>query len=183
MTAPDQHQYLHVPPPHPATLATDALLRQCEMGKDRGGGPGGQHRNKVETLVWMKHTPTGVESHAGERRSAQENKNVAATRLRLALAVWVRSPVLPGEVRSELWLRRCPDAGRGIISCSPEHPDFPSLLAEALDVIHTCSEDVKKASLRLGCSMSQLVKLIKDHPPALIRLNEERQGRGLRTLK
>lgn len=185
MTPPrmNPHEFIHAAPPHPATLPLEALWQQCEWGRSKGGGPGGQHRNKVETLVWITHTQTGVEAHAGERRSAEENKRVALARIRLALAVQVRTPVPLGEVRSELWLRRCPDGGSGIISCSPTHADFPAILAEAMDVTHACGQDVKKASLRLGCSMSQLVKLLKDHPPAILRLNEERAARGLHGLK
>ncbi|MBS0195858.1 MAG: peptide chain release factor-like protein [Planctomycetes bacterium] len=172
-----------MPPPHPASIPVEALLAQCEWGRSRSSGPGGQHRNKVETMVWVSHTPSGVEAQASERRSAEENKKMAMMRLRLALAVQVRTPVASGEIRSELWLRRCPDAGGGIISCNPLHPDFPAILAEALDVIDAAGGDVKKASLRLCCSMSQLVKLLKDHPPALQRLNQERQSRGLNQLK
>ncbi|MBL8745832.1 MAG: peptide chain release factor-like protein, partial [Phycisphaerae bacterium] len=71
----------------------------------------------------------------------------------------------------------------GRIQCSPEHHDFPALLAEALDVIADAGWDVKRASVRLGVSMSQLVKFIKDHPPALVKLNAERVKIGERALK
>jgi hypothetical protein len=73
--------------PHPATLAVDVLLRDCVMGKSKSGGPGGQNRNKVETTVTLTHMPSGVETHAGERRTSMENKRMALMRLRLALAV------------------------------------------------------------------------------------------------
>ena len=43
--------------------------------------------------------------------------------------------------------------------------------------------DAKKAAIRLCCSASQLVKLLKDHPPALEELNRERVARGLHPLK
>jgi hypothetical protein len=178
-----RHDFTPVPPPHPATLAPEALLTQCEVERGRAGGPGGQHRNKVETLIRLVHTPTGIEAHAGERRSAQDNKNVAVFRLRLALAVWVRTPVPEGEARSPLWLTRCPDGGGGRIACNPAHADFPALLAEALDMTVACGLDVKRASLRLCCSASQLVKLLKDHPPALVRLNEARAQRHLHPLR
>jgi RF-1 domain len=166
---------------HPARLDEAALLKQCQTGKSRGSGPGGQHRNKVETLVWFTHVPTGLESHAGERRSAVENRQVALKRLRLLLAVKHRAGVPAGDSRSELWRTRCTAEGR--ISCNPEHHDFPALLAEAMDMLDACGLDVKKGAVRLCCSPSQLVKLLKDHPPALEELNRRRAERGLRPLK
>ncbi|HBS29799.1 MAG TPA: peptide chain release factor-like protein [Phycisphaerales bacterium] len=174
----------------------DALLAQCEMTKGRTRGPGGQHRNKVETMVELRHTPTGISAHAGERRMVTENKRVALFRLRLRLAVDHRCPVPSGEVGSDLWRsrRKSPERGPGAspaarlhsggrIVCSPEHHDFPALLAEALDVIAAAGWDVAKAALRLDVSPTQLVKLLKDHRPALTRLNAERQERGLHGLK
>ena len=48
------------PPPHPAMLDDGALLKQCEANFGRASGPGGQHRNKVETAATLTHTPTGL---------------------------------------------------------------------------------------------------------------------------
>ena len=39
---------------HPAELPIPELLRQCEVVHTRRSGPGGQHRNKVETAKWEK---------------------------------------------------------------------------------------------------------------------------------
>lgn len=161
---------------HPACLDEDDLLTQCVLGRSRSGGPGGQHRNKVETKVTITHGPTGVAAHAGERRSVVENRRVAVLRLRLALATQVREPVPIGDCRTELWKSRCRG---GRVACNPEHPDYPALLAEALDVLESVGHDPRKAALRLECSMSQLVKLVKDHPPAFERWNKERAVRGL----
>ena len=69
---------------HPAALEVDALLAECEVGRGRSGGPGGQNRNKVETLVIITHLPTGITVHAGERRSQSQNKSVAVMRLRMS---------------------------------------------------------------------------------------------------
>ncbi len=170
-----------VPRPHPATLDADTLLRSCEVGKGRAGGPGGQHRNKVETLVIIRHLPTGLEAHAGERRSAEENSRQAVFRLRLRLALESRAPVPLGEVRSDLWRSRCDRRGR--LACNPEHEDYPAMLAEALDVIWACALDVKKASLRLCCTPSQLVGLLADHPAALAHLNRARADANLGPLR
>lgn len=169
-----------VRPAHPAGLSDEDLLGQCEIGKGRSSGPGGQHRNKVETKVMLRHRPTGVSAQAGERRSAEENKRMALFRLRLALAVEIRRPVPSGDIRSELWRSRC-RAGR--LSVNPRHREFPALLAEALEVIEACGLDPKKAALRLECSASQLIKLVQDHPHAFERWNRLRAERGLHALR
>lgn len=165
---------------HPAALEEAELLRQCEKERSRSGGPGGQHRNKVETMVSLTHTPTGVEAHAGERRSVRENMPVAVRRLRLALAVRVRCPVPLGEARSALWLSR---TRGGRIVCSVEHRDYPAMLAEALDMVGACGLDAKKAALRLGVTPTQLVRFVGDHPPALEWWNAGRLAAGEHPLR
>jgi len=172
----NQIEMVCVASPHPATLDDGALLQQCQFQRGRSSGPGGQHRNRVQTLVELHHNPTGIHAHAGERRSAEQNKRVALFRLRLALAVSVRTPVPIGEIRSELWKSRVVE---GRIACNAEHRDFPAMLAEALDVIVAAGLDVHRASVRLRCSQSQLLKLIAKHQPALAALNDARRARNL----
>jgi hypothetical protein len=185
---------------HPACLSDEHLLAQCTVGTGRTGGPGGQNRNKVETLIKLRHEPTGIESHAGERRSQSENKRVALRRLRLALAVGVRTLVKEGPVGSELWRSRrkrppkhatagsppksrWDSGGEGVMEVNPDHHDYPALLAEALDVLAASAWDPKPASLRLNCSASQLIKLIKEHPPAWLMVNKERAAQHQPELK
>lgn len=171
--------------PHPATLDPQMLRAQCALTKGRTSGPGGQHRNKVETSVELLHQPTGIAGQASERRTVTENMRMALWRLRHALALRVRCPVPAGEVRSALWLSRCRPAGprAGRIVLSPEHDDFPAMLAEALDVLWAAGLDVPTAALRLGCTGSQLVKLLKDYPPALVLVNAHRLHAGEHALK
>lgn len=104
----------------------------------------------------------------------------ALRRLRLALAVEVRLPVPLGDVRSELWLSRVKS---GRIECSPRHRDYPALLAEALDMIDACRFDARRAATRLACTPSQLVRFVKDHPPALTWWNAHRGERGKHSMK
>jgi hypothetical protein len=178
MTAPGS---IHVVPPHPASLEVDILLHQCSLTRGRSQGPGGQHRNKVETKVTLVHLPTGVEAHAGERRSQEQNRQMAFFRLRLSLATRVRCPVDNGDARSPLWVSRVTTAGR--IQCNPDHEDFPSLLALALDVLESCGWDVGKGALRLGCTGSQLLKMVQQHPPAFVVLSAARASLGLKALR
>ncbi len=166
---------------HPARLASEELFAECRMTRGKSSGPGGQHRNKVASKVTLEHVPTGVRAQAGEARRAEENRVTALRRLRLELAVQVRCGVPRGEIRSELWLKRCTKDGR--VVCNPRHEDFPALLAEAMDVIAACNWDEKKASLRLCCTVSQLIKLVKDHPAAMEEWNRQRGERGEHVLK
>ncbi|MBX3363280.1 MAG: peptide chain release factor-like protein [Phycisphaeraceae bacterium] len=165
---------------HPASLPDDDLLAECRVERLRTQGPGGQHRNKTETAVLLTHLPTGVQAQASERRSAGENMPFAVRRLRLLLAVEVRTAVPLGDARSDLWKRRCTQ--RKIV-CSPRHRDYPALLAEALDMIDACRFDARKAAARLACTPTQLVRFVKDHPPALASWNAERLKRKLHALK
>lgn len=42
----------------------------------KGTGPGGQHRNKTESCVIMRHLPTGIEASASSKSQFQ-NKKIA----------------------------------------------------------------------------------------------------------
>lgn len=165
--------------PHPACLTGEQLLRQCQAGHSRAGGPGGQHRNKVQTAITLLHLPTGIEGSASERRSQQDNHRMALRRLRLNLALHLRIPMAATHRPSDLWLSRTRD---GAVVVSPSHTDFPAMLAEALDVIAGSKFDVPAAATKLQCNTSQLVKLLRGEPKALAWVNAQRGARGLRKL-
>ncbi|RMD96300.1 MAG: peptide chain release factor-like protein [Deltaproteobacteria bacterium] len=61
------------------------LLAACEVETFRGSGPGGQHRNKTESAVRLRHIPTGIVVTATESRSQYRNRVVALARLRKRL--------------------------------------------------------------------------------------------------
>jgi RF-1 domain len=162
--------------PHPASRSEEALLADCDVRRTRRSGPGGQHRNKVETAVVITHRPTGLVAEASERRSQAENQRVAVFRLRMKLACHIRLQLPPGGVPSALWQTRC-RAGR--LWINPEHDDFPTLLAEALDRLASHTMDFKGAAAELGCTPSQLLKLLKSSPQAWTVFAVARQGLGL----
>ncbi len=59
----------------------EALERDCDMEFFVAGGPGGQHRNKVETGVRLTHRPSGIVVNATERRSQSANREAAFERI------------------------------------------------------------------------------------------------------
>jgi hypothetical protein len=164
---------------HPLLLTAVELERECEITRTRRSGPGGQHRNKVETAVVITHRPTGVQAQASERRSQAENLAVAWQRLRVALAIEVRAPWSAEREVSLLWKSRVQG---GKLRVSSEHADFGPLLAEALDRLAASDWEVATAAELLAISSSQLVKLLAQAPTALEQLNRLRRERGLHPL-
>lgn len=166
---------------HPAALSERELAAQCDVRRQRRSGPGGQHRNKVETGVVITHTPTGIRAEATERRSQAQNRKVAVFRLRVNLAIGSRHAIdLAEREPSELWQARCKNRR---ISMNSEHDDFPPLLAEALDVLAASDWDTREAALFLKVSASQLTKFLQAEPRALAELNRQREARGLSRLR
>jgi ribosome-associated protein len=58
----------------------------------RVGGPGGQHRNRNETGVRLRHLPTGITVIATESRSRARNRKVAWQRLIERIAARMARP-------------------------------------------------------------------------------------------
>ena len=172
-------------PVHPARLPLEQLLAECDIRRLKRSGPGGQHRNKVETAVVITHRPTGTTAEANERRSQSENHRQAVFRLRKRLALEVRtdqgeSPDRNLPEPSLLWRSRCVNRR---IAIREDHADFPALLAEVLDLWVQSGKDIKLAADHLDCTVSQLVKFLKIEPRALGLINTDRQSQGLAALK
>jgi hypothetical protein len=164
---------------HPAALPIEALLKDVEFRTTRGPGPGGQHRNKSDTMVRLTHRPTGIHAQAGERRSLDLNRVEAIHRLRLELALRHRTSTPPESAAvdgpSALWRSR---QRGGKFAVSAAHDDFPALLAEALDLLHRLDDDVPAAARTLELSTSQFVRFLGREPAALAELNRRRTSAG-----
>ncbi len=163
--------------PHPARLDPDALAAECDFRTTRRSGPGGQNRNKVETAVILTHRPTGATAEASERRTQGENRHAALFRLRIRLAL--EYPPDGGNPTEPLPINQATSGNAAVVAAgsliNPEHEDFPALLAEALDVLAETGNDPRRAGLALGCSPSQLIKLLKNEPRALGMINDQRR--------
>jgi hypothetical protein len=162
---------------HPAAVPIESLLGECDVVATRRGGPGGQHRNKVETAVVIRHRPTGIVAEASERRSQADNRRVAVRRLRLSLALGVRRP--PGMATSSTWAARV-RAGR--IAIAADHDDYPAVVAEALDRLAAGGGRLAEAAAHLGITTSQLVGVFRKSSAAWQAVNELRRRAGLPAL-
>ena len=169
-----------MPSIHPASLSVDELEKECSFRRTRRSGPGGQHRNKVESAVVITHEPSGIRAEANERRSQHENRKEAISRLRIRLALLVRSVIDPSECPSKRWKSRI---SSNKISVSSEHEDFAALLAEAMNIVQFKQFEVAKAAEILGISTSQLIRFIKTEPDAFSWVNSNRAKKNLATLK
>jgi hypothetical protein len=154
------------------------LLESCSIERTKRSGPGGQHRNKVETAVVIIHNPSGVRAEASERRSQAANLAQAVFRLRVKLALSIRVACRPDL--SALWGSRTTG---GRMTISTEHDDFPAILAEALDALAARDWDTAAAAEFLKISASQLVKLLRHEGEALRQLNDQRTLQGKSRLK
>src|SRR4051812_13534504 len=74
----------HRSPPGDVEITFDAF---------RGGGPGGQKRNKTSTAVRAVHTPTGLHSVCDDGRNQHDNRKLALSRLRYELTVRCRNRI------------------------------------------------------------------------------------------
>lgn len=69
-----------VPPPYSTDRAS--LEREVETDVYRASGPGGQHVNKTESALRLRHLPSGVVVTAQDSSSQHRNRETAFERLR-----------------------------------------------------------------------------------------------------
>lgn len=162
-------------------LSEAALLADCRFEFFRGPGPGGQKRNKTSNSVRLTHVPTGIHVLAGESRSLEENKLQAVRRLKLRIAVEVRTRIDPRFFEPPAWFSQVVQLGRLAVSHRNEHhARTASLVLDLLDARHGKVGDVAKL---LGVSTSSLVKFVAGEPQLWSAANGIRKAAGQSPLK
>ena len=185
-TLPDRGQRMSVTKieaPHPAVQPIEVLLEQCDLRTQRRSGPGGQHRNKTSSGAFLHHEPTGVVAEATERRSQADNRAVAVARLRLRLAVEIRTDsILDGPVAAaEAELRKVYCGGD--LRINERNAARPAVLALILNDLHAAGGQPSAVAKLWETSTSAVTRLVKSHPPAFIFVNAVRAHHGRGPLK
>ncbi|WVZ67887.1 hypothetical protein U9M48_016904 [Paspalum notatum var. saurae] len=170
-------------------MSDEELMEQCEMGTFKASGPGGQHRNKRESAVRLKHLPTGIIAQAVEDRSQHKNRASALSRLRTLIALKVRRPINlenytpPVELLQILPLKstvRGKDVGPQI---GPNNSKFSPGMQALLDLLFAVEGSVSDAAKILGLSTGALSRLILSDDSLRAAANELRASKGLKPLR
>ncbi len=103
-----------VPPPY--STDREALEREVVVEVFRASGPGGQHVNKTESALRLKHLPSGVVVTAQDSPSQHRNREIAYGRLierlkRLNYVPRKRVPTRPSRAAKERRLVAKKDVG------------------------------------------------------------------------
>jgi hypothetical protein len=166
---------------HYLLAADDALIAQCEVDRYRASGPGGQHRNKTESAVRLRHKLTGVSAIGEDSRSQSENKLHAVRRLRAAIALEVREPVAPMPSQR---LAAFVAAGTAPLGAKTRQTgEFWTAIAELLDRLVANNLEIGTTAQQLGITTGALSKLLlhDDHVARVV--NDLRRARQMRPLR
>ncbi|KAH9542058.1 hypothetical protein CY35_14G095700 [Sphagnum magellanicum] len=171
-------------------LSERDLLAQCKVDTFRASGPGGQHRNKTESAVRLRHLPTGLVSQASDDRSQNNNRILALNRLRQLIAVEVRRPVeLEGYKAPPELMRILPNVTKarrereGIQQIGAKHPDFVLGLQVLLDLLWSVNGSISECAALLGLSTGALSRLIVSERTVWNAVNNLRISHNLKPLR
>jgi hypothetical protein len=165
-----------------ATLTDDQLLAQCEVDTYRASGPGGQKRNKTSSAVRLRHLPTGLLVIGEESRSQHENKAKCIRRMRQAIYLNLRDPIIAEllETNPDLLAAKGTD---GRLHLRERDPRFWPVAGIALDVLMVTEGQVSTAAELIGTSTANLIDFLQTDPKLWQEANRVRLGFGHKTLK
>jgi hypothetical protein len=162
----------------------DALIGQSEVDRYRASGPGGQHRNKTESAVRLRHKPSGVTAISEDSRSQAENKLHAVRRLRAAIALEVREPVALDGYAPSSRLAALVAGGTAPLGAKTRLTgDYWAAIAELLDLLVAGALEIGTTAQRLGITTGAMSKLLLHDDHVARYVNDLRRSRQMRPLR
>jgi hypothetical protein len=162
----------------------DALIAQSEVDRYRASGPGGQHRNKTESAVRLRHKLSGVTAIGEDSRSQAENKLHAVRRLRAAIALGFREPVALEGYAPSARLARLIAGGTAPLGAKTRlTAEYWAAIAELLDLLVAGELEIATTAQRLGITTGALSKLLLHDEQVARVVNDLRRGRAMRPLR
>lgn len=151
------------------------LLAQCDATSSSTHSPGGQHRNKAESAVRLRHRPSGLVAQCEANRDRADNRAEALARLRLRLALRERG------VADPRWLD--PHRRGGGLAIDPTAADYARVVACLLDALAAAGGQLAEAARGLGLSTSRMARTLAADKEALQAANQLRQAAGLGAIR
>jgi RF-1 domain len=144
------------------------LLGLCRCDFFIGSGRGGQKRNKTSNAVRLVHEPTSIIVTDCSGRSRDDNRHKALKKLRLQLALEVRTPEPSMPER---------------LDTSINHKNYPLLAAALIDQLYVVEFKVSEAAATLEISTGALIKQLSRSPALWQAVNRQREKHNLKPLK
>ena len=165
-------------------VSDDALIAQCEVDRYRASGPGGQHRNKTESAVRLRHKLTGISAIGEDSRSQSENKLHAVRRLRAAIALDVREHVGLEHYTASPRLAALVAGGTGPLGAKTRLTgEYWAAIGELLDLLVAGNLEIGATAQRLGITTGALSKLLLHDEQVGRAVNDLRRAAGMRPLR
>jgi hypothetical protein len=146
------------------------LIKDCRVDRYKSSGPGGQHKNKVETAIRVVHKPSGLSACGQQTRSQLRNKTLALRNLRMHIACSYRQPqdltklTIPDEIAEYLQppAASAPQrSNKRKLSLASGNWYFWPVVAIVLDVFDSSQGQLSTASTALGISTANLAAFLR----------------------
>jgi len=154
-------------------LTNENLQQHCLIETFKVPGPGGQKKNVTNSAVRIKlRHDIKIEGIASESRSQHQNKLKALTRLRLVIALKLRSDVSNTDL-AEL-------QKNNYLLINPKNAIFPITTAILFDRLQSNAWDHQKLARDLNIGTNPLIRTLKKDRTVWRALTEEKSKINLR---
>lgn len=152
-------------------FSDEKLLRECRIDRYQASGKGGQKRNRVLSAVRLTLAGGELVATSSEWREGGRNLKEALHRLRIQMALRVAERGDPSLFPEE-WPPFRPQVSSG-------HEEFPFHVAKALTLFLFHQGRLAESAEGLETTSSALVRFFRKENHLWMRVQKERETRGM----